>query len=299
MSHSQFHSTNLFILRHAWLNLWDKHMTTGRINQVTIVRTAALKHQRSRFFPDWKKGVFTQRPLRHSEKGRDTIYKRRKTAYAYSKCHLWCVQQTVRRRTRHIDHLFHTTNLTSSRYRCHHFINFPSHNKSKQNGQESPLQPSRFSMSDFGANSFTRFNPYRLPHSASWLQVFVANDTHRESLHIHHPIPPTKAKPLRVEFFKSSFNVFTDFAQVETQRTSRVIALKPHVAKFVFVFQRNPNVLAVSAHAFSALPKQHSIQFSSWDLDLKSFPFLAFPISQIDFPCRLTTFCSYLAMINW
>jgi hypothetical protein len=35
MSHSQFHSTKLFILRHAWLNLWDKHMTTGRINQVT------------------------------------------------------------------------------------------------------------------------------------------------------------------------------------------------------------------------------------------------------------------------
>ena len=26
----------VFILRHAWLNLWDKHMTTGRINQVTI-----------------------------------------------------------------------------------------------------------------------------------------------------------------------------------------------------------------------------------------------------------------------
>ena len=24
------------ILRHAWLNLWDKHMTTGRINQVTL-----------------------------------------------------------------------------------------------------------------------------------------------------------------------------------------------------------------------------------------------------------------------
>ena len=23
------------ILRHAWLNLWDKHMTTGRINQVS------------------------------------------------------------------------------------------------------------------------------------------------------------------------------------------------------------------------------------------------------------------------
>ena len=37
MSHSQFHSIEAFILRHAWLSLWDKHMTTGRINQVTIV----------------------------------------------------------------------------------------------------------------------------------------------------------------------------------------------------------------------------------------------------------------------
>ena len=25
----------MLILTHAWLNLWDKHMTTGRINQVT------------------------------------------------------------------------------------------------------------------------------------------------------------------------------------------------------------------------------------------------------------------------
>ena len=37
MSHSQFYSINLFTLRHAWLNLCDKHMTTGRINQVTNV----------------------------------------------------------------------------------------------------------------------------------------------------------------------------------------------------------------------------------------------------------------------
>ena len=35
MSHSQFH-LNVAVLRHAWLNLWDKHMTTGRINQITI-----------------------------------------------------------------------------------------------------------------------------------------------------------------------------------------------------------------------------------------------------------------------
>ena len=37
MSHSQFHSIESFILRHAWLNLWDERMTTGRINQVTII----------------------------------------------------------------------------------------------------------------------------------------------------------------------------------------------------------------------------------------------------------------------
>ena len=37
MSHSQFHSLNSFILTHAWLNLWDKHMTTGRINQVAFI----------------------------------------------------------------------------------------------------------------------------------------------------------------------------------------------------------------------------------------------------------------------
>ena len=36
MSRLQFRCT-ILILRHAWLNLWDKHMTTGRINQVAAV----------------------------------------------------------------------------------------------------------------------------------------------------------------------------------------------------------------------------------------------------------------------
>ena len=31
------------ILRHAWLNLWDKHMTTGRINQVSSKITTNSK----------------------------------------------------------------------------------------------------------------------------------------------------------------------------------------------------------------------------------------------------------------
>ena len=46
MSHSQFHRINWFILGHAWLNLWDKHMTTGRINQVTILNAAAVGPRR-------------------------------------------------------------------------------------------------------------------------------------------------------------------------------------------------------------------------------------------------------------
>ena len=41
MSHSQFHRTRA-VLRHAWLNLWDKHMTTGRINQIDIQLTLSL-----------------------------------------------------------------------------------------------------------------------------------------------------------------------------------------------------------------------------------------------------------------
>ena len=38
MSRSQFQSKR-FILRHAWLNLWDERMTTGRINQIAIFHT--------------------------------------------------------------------------------------------------------------------------------------------------------------------------------------------------------------------------------------------------------------------
>ena len=44
MSHSQFRSKKL-ILRHAWLNLWDKHMTTGRINQVIATLLSCFEAQ--------------------------------------------------------------------------------------------------------------------------------------------------------------------------------------------------------------------------------------------------------------
>ena len=43
MSCTQFHCIKMFILRHAWLNLWDKHMTTGRINQVTTIKWEVSK----------------------------------------------------------------------------------------------------------------------------------------------------------------------------------------------------------------------------------------------------------------
>lgn len=36
MSHSQFYCIKSFILRHAWLNLWDERMTTGRIDQIAF-----------------------------------------------------------------------------------------------------------------------------------------------------------------------------------------------------------------------------------------------------------------------
>ena len=44
MSHSQFHCIP-FILRHAWLNLLDERMTTGRINQVAIVYQTARQNE--------------------------------------------------------------------------------------------------------------------------------------------------------------------------------------------------------------------------------------------------------------
>ena len=53
MSHSQFHCIP-FILRHAWLNLWDKHMTTGRINQITILKRPRGSRQVVRFAKVWE-----------------------------------------------------------------------------------------------------------------------------------------------------------------------------------------------------------------------------------------------------
>ena len=66
MSHSQFHSIEAFILRHAWLSLWDKHMTTGRINQVTIGTTRAAHETHARLSLDRPRSE--GRPTRHTDR---------------------------------------------------------------------------------------------------------------------------------------------------------------------------------------------------------------------------------------
>ena len=67
MSHSQFHSTNLFILRHAWLNLWDKHMTTGRINQVTTFQKHTARKR-------WEHRITRQAPAGHLSFGGSSFF---------------------------------------------------------------------------------------------------------------------------------------------------------------------------------------------------------------------------------
>ena len=54
----------MLILRHAWLNLWDKHMTTGRINQVsknqnftTNVGNLESSNEFTFAFLTWCKGI--------------------------------------------------------------------------------------------------------------------------------------------------------------------------------------------------------------------------------------------------
>lgn len=43
-------SCNAVILRHAWLSPWNKHMTTGRINQISIVvRDKKRSHSKNEF----------------------------------------------------------------------------------------------------------------------------------------------------------------------------------------------------------------------------------------------------------
>ena len=50
MSHLQFQSKR-FILRHAWLNLWDERITTGRINQVAILYCSVDRHNLEHYLP--------------------------------------------------------------------------------------------------------------------------------------------------------------------------------------------------------------------------------------------------------
>ena len=68
MSRSQFQSKR-FILRHAWLNLWDERMTTGRINQVAIFPNPSwnnkTNNQNLTRGTDFKDHRPTRQPRRH------------------------------------------------------------------------------------------------------------------------------------------------------------------------------------------------------------------------------------------
>lgn len=48
MSHSQFHSIELFILRHAWLNLWDKRMLLAESTRLLSLN----RHDRNTWEPE-------------------------------------------------------------------------------------------------------------------------------------------------------------------------------------------------------------------------------------------------------
>ena len=95
MSHSQFHSTNLFILRHAWLNLWDKHMTTGRINQVTTfqftnysaAQSSATFIRQEFIFSDSK--IFSQSPVINNQEinKKSTLFPGLTSSRSNASCH--------------------------------------------------------------------------------------------------------------------------------------------------------------------------------------------------------------------
>ena len=59
----------MLILRHAWLNLWDKHMTTGRINQVSKNQFSMLSHKKLRLSTN-----LHSRFLRHAKHERREFY---------------------------------------------------------------------------------------------------------------------------------------------------------------------------------------------------------------------------------
>ena len=67
MSRSQFHSINLFILTHAWLNLWDERMTTGRINQVAIIYPTHVTQVGSQFRANTIDNPTPAHPLRKQQ----------------------------------------------------------------------------------------------------------------------------------------------------------------------------------------------------------------------------------------
>ena len=86
MSRSQSRCMML-ILRHAWLNLLDKHMTTGRINQVAVVVSTRLGQRHT---PSHSTGVLRthgHRLIRVFDKLNKSLSHKSKSSFAIVKYH--------------------------------------------------------------------------------------------------------------------------------------------------------------------------------------------------------------------
>ena len=81
MSHSQFHSIEVFILRHAWLNLWDKRMLLAestRLLSRLVVRLELVSHNN---------GTSRQLVNKHKSTGTFTITYITQRKYKHTQSH--------------------------------------------------------------------------------------------------------------------------------------------------------------------------------------------------------------------
>ena len=110
MSRSQSRCMML-ILRHAWLNLLDKHMTTGRINQVAVVVSTRLgqNHQVSHRTLQKIRVDTRNRLIRVFDKLNKSLSHKSKSSFAIVKYHALCKRLRSLQRSAASKHKLHCT----------------------------------------------------------------------------------------------------------------------------------------------------------------------------------------------
>ena len=125
MSHSQICYEELS-LKHAWLNLWDKHMTTGRINQVfTLMSTpeSTSQTERVQMESDYTE---TDRGTLHSRIGGEKQETGKANKFKVpSQLHFWSppeggVRNSTRSQSRHPAHRSSTADSDRKLWRMSH-----------------------------------------------------------------------------------------------------------------------------------------------------------------------------------